>query len=262
NNQHKLLIIRFTLPTKNWHQQTDTLLRYQATRAHRHRAASAALLGGSVRLVGDPTRRLLVLRRSARIPTVADLRGLSNSAPCGPGLAVIAVRSGCDLATRPTHRFPSGLGRQRLLGASVLRSPLGVPAFGFRVLAADREEHYGAGGGSSNRSVHPHSASLQHIPAGHNVVRPGGRCCIRSDVTWVGEGGHEVAVQVVRLVPTSVGSPQFHGVTQAVGGLAGGRRECFGKQLAPKFPDQETSGRTVGGAGSGCCIGPSEGEQA
>src|SRR5699024_5556423 len=185
NNQHKLLIIRFTLPTKNWHQQTDTLLRYQATRAHRHRAASAALLGGSVRLVGDPTRRLLVLRRSARIPTVADLRGLSNSAPCGPGLAVIAVRSGCDLATRPTHRFPSGLGRQRLLGASVLRSPLGVPAFGFRVLAADRKEHYGSGGGSSNRSVHPHSPSLQHIPAGHNVVRPGGKRCIRSDVTWV-----------------------------------------------------------------------------
>ena len=57
-----------------------------------------------MRLVGVPTRRLLVLRRSARVPTVADLRGLSNSAPCGPGLAVIAVRS-CD---RPRPLVPSG----------------------------------------------------------------------------------------------------------------------------------------------------------
>src|SRR5699024_2324292 len=142
-----------------------------------------------------------------------------------------------------------------------------APRWGFRLSASASslltgKNITGPAGGRETAPftpIHPHCSTYPQV-----TTRFGPEGSAASLPAWRGSGvrGLEGPVVVGGRVPSSVGCRQFRGVTQAVRGLAGGRRECFGEQVAPGFPDQDASGRTVGGAGSGCRIGPSEGEQA
>ena len=172
--------------TKNWHQQTDTLLRYQATCAHPHLRCAKTWKPAPV----SPTQ---IQRRRSDASHYSSRSSRAVSTP----LRVSSVSSGPLGGPSDSQelRWPEGQSSHDDLAA--IRWFRSVPAHRRRVLVGDKGRHYGSSRASSTRRFSHCSPTKIYIAAGRNGFFGLILTLVHLDVTCIREAGHLIVVAVV-----------------------------------------------------------------
>ena len=170
----------------NWHQQTDTLLRYQATCAHPHPRYAKTWKPAPV----SPTQTLrrgsdashYSSRSSRAVPTPLRVSSVSSGPLGGP-------------SDPQELRWPESLSSHDDLAA--IRWFRSAPAHRRRVLVGDRGRHYGSSRASSTRWFSHCSPAWINITPGQSGFLGLALALVHLDVTCIREAGHLIVVAAV-----------------------------------------------------------------